>query len=157
MRPTKIHLYQLIAGIAISFAFAFIEYKINSNSFLVMLVFFGLSYLVGSILEGVFKRKLFKKAIEKYISSLKEIRVTHNLKPLVIQSLMVQVTKNLVELTGMNIKATPEEIEAAGRHYCKTCEDKEPHLTDSDGQCSHCQIGLKFWKKMEEKANLKNA
>jgi len=153
MRPTKIHLYQLLTGLAVSFVFALIEYKINSNSFWLMLTFFGLSYVAGSKLESSFKKKLFRNAIEKFISSLKEIRANYELKPKPIQSLMVQVTKNLVELTGVNIKATPDEIASAGKHFCKTCNDPELHLTDSDGQCDHCHIGLKFWKKMEETSN----
>lgn len=150
MRQSKIHLLQLITGLLISLLFAFIEYKINSNSFWIMLVFFGISYLVGSQIESLFKKKLFKNAIEMFISSLKQIRIDHSLKPKAIQSIMQQVTANLVELTGTNIKATPEEIALAGNHFCKTCDDTEPHLTDSDGRCSHCRIGLKFWKKMED-------
>jgi hypothetical protein len=149
MKQKNIHLLQLLVIIVVSFILAFIEFKLNVNSFWVMLVFFGLSLFAGSKIEGYFKMKLFEKAVQNFINSLREIRINYNLKPIVTQSLMRQVTKHLIEIVNVNPTASQEEKESAGSHLCKTCNDSTPHVTDEAGKCKNCQIGLKFWRNME--------
>lgn len=153
MKLKNIHIIQLLSALIVSFIFAYIEYKLNFKSFWLMAIFFATSFIIGTILEHYFKKKLFRNAVQDFIGSLKEIREEHNLTPISTQSIMCQVTKNFIDLVDVNLKASELEIKQAGMHFCKTCNDTNPHTTFKDGKCRNCQIGLKFWTKMEAKTN----